>query len=183
LAGKQADEFLGIDLPDLVGPTGPGRVESGSAAFGGRAEPRLPEPALERARRGERRGGAAPAEEDTDEARTPGRVFSAEGEGTVVQWLGVVASWGVAVAVGRVEHGVGLVPPAAQQLADGAWGQAEGLGDGGGGLAAALAAQDGLAERQRSRCWHERSSRWGKKPGCGRQLSTWHPNGKTSCRI
>jgi hypothetical protein len=142
-----------------MGSLGPGRVERGAAAFGRRAEASLTEPALESALRGYLGGGQLLAQQDADEARPPGRVLPAEGEGAVVQLLGVGAARGVAVAVGRVEHGVGVLPPAAQQLADGALGQAEGLGDRGGRLAAAVAPQEGLTERQGSRCWHEESSR------------------------
>ena len=100
-----------------------------------------------------------PPEQDTDQAGPPGGVLAAERDGLVIQLLGSVGAGAGAVVVSRSQHGCRLLPPAAQQLADGARRQAEGLGDEGGRLATAVAAQDGLAHGQWNRCWHGKSSR------------------------
>jgi hypothetical protein len=123
------------------------------------------------------------AQKDADEAGSPGRVLPAEGESPVVQVLGVRGARALVMPVGRDERRGGVRLPAAQELADGAGAQAQGLRDGGGGFAAAVAPLDRLTQRQGSRCWHEKSSRWEKKPGRDRQHIAFPGDGKTRCRI
>jgi hypothetical protein len=152
-------------------------------AFGGWAEARLMEPALQSPLRGQRRGGVLLLQDDADEAGPPRRVVLAQGQRLVVEVLGGRAARARLVVVPGSEFRVGVLLPAVQQLADRAGAQAEGLGDGRGGFAAAVALQDGLSERERSRCWHAKSSRWEKKPGSPSQPSSCAWGGKTRCRI
>jgi hypothetical protein len=191
LARLQADEFFGIDLPDVVGPPGPVAVGGGAAALGSGAEAGLAEPALHGALRGQPGLGVSLAEDDADEASPPGGVGAAQRQGLLVELLGGSGAGPAVVTVGGGQGRVPVLTEAAHELPDGAWGQAEGLGDGGGGLAAVVASQDGLAEGDGSRCWHGKSSRGGTKPGCGRQhiasAGAAKPkvafNGKTQGRI
>jgi len=149
-----------------VGLAGAGRVGGGAAAFRCRAEAGLSEPALQGAFAGQLGRGVVPGEEDADETGAPSRVFPAQGEGVVAQLLDAGGARVGAAVVGRRERGVSLEAPAAQELADGTRHEAEGLGNGGDGLAALVAPQDGLPEREGSRCWHGESSR-GVQEGCG----------------
>ena len=98
------------------------------------------------------------AQEDADESGAPGGVLAAEGEGVVMQRLGGRSAGALAVAVGGGENRIGVKLPAVQELADGAWGQAEGVGDSEDGLTALVASKDGLTEGEGSRCWHGKSS-------------------------
>jgi hypothetical protein len=67
-------------------------------------------------------------------------MLPAQGQGLIVQLLGACGAGAVAVAVGWGEHGIGLLAPAPQELADRTPAQAERLRDGGGSLATPVAA-------------------------------------------
>jgi hypothetical protein len=96
-----------------------------------------------------------------------------------VQLLSVRGARALVMAVARDERRGGVLLPAAQELADGAGAQAKRPRDGGGGFAAAVAQLDRLTQRQGSRCWHKKSSRWEKKLGRDRQHIAFPWDGKT----
>jgi hypothetical protein len=97
----QADELLGIDLPDVVRLAGAADVGRGAATLGGRAQAGRAEPALERALGRQRHRRSRATQENADEASPPGRVLAAQGHGLVVQLLGGVGAGAAAAAVGR----------------------------------------------------------------------------------
>ena len=105
------------------------------------------EPALQGSLRGHRRGGVLLPQDDADEAGPPCRVLLAQGQRLVVEVLGARGARALVVVVPGSEWRVGVPLPAAQQLANGAGVQTEGLRDGHRGFAAAVALQDGLSER------------------------------------
>jgi hypothetical protein len=147
----------GIDLPDLMGQAGPAEVGGGAAAGGGGTQARLAEPALEGALARDGGAGVVAAEQDAEQAGPPPGVVAAQGEGLLPEGLGGGARGGA----GAVRGGHRLravVLEAAQEVADGARGQAEGAGDGGRGLALLKALPEGTAERRGHRRRHGKTS-------------------------
>jgi hypothetical protein len=111
LAGAQANEFFGIDLPDCVGPTRPCRIAGRAAALRGGTQTRLVEPALQRPLGGQRCREGLPGQVNANETGAPGRVLLAEGERLIVKELICRAAWPVARGVGGGELRVGLLTP------------------------------------------------------------------------
>src|SRR5262245_13277014 len=85
LARLEADQFGGIDLPDVMGPGRPLGAAGGPAAGGSGAEARLPEPALEGALAGDGGARVAALEHDAEQAGSPARVRAAQVEDVVPQ--------------------------------------------------------------------------------------------------
>jgi hypothetical protein len=95
---------------------------------------------------------------DAQQSGSPGGVVTARAEDLLAPGL---AGWGrgrCCVAVGG-EDGVGALRlQAVEQLADGAEGEVQGVGNGGGGLALLEALPEGAAEGHRHRGRHEKTS-------------------------
>jgi hypothetical protein len=142
-----------------VGLTRPGWVEGGAAALGGGAEAGLVEPALQGAFGGNAGAGEVLAQQDAEVAGPPGRVLPPPGQRLVVQLLRGLRAGTVLVAVGRGKYRVGVRAEAVQEWADRAQREAEGLGNGGGRLAAPVTTQERLPQRQGSGCGQRKSSR------------------------
>src|SRR6516165_1537666 len=85
-AALQGDALAGVHLPDLVGAHGSGRLGGGGPPpFGGRPQPGLMEPALERPLGRQVGPGVVVPQQDADQPPTPGGVGAAEGQGLFPQ--------------------------------------------------------------------------------------------------
>jgi hypothetical protein len=130
----QGDPFRGINLPDLVGRGGPRRLRAWSPGWRGRRQPRVVEPAAQRARAGP--GGLGPAlvEGYPDQDGSPRRMLASQGQRGLADpvRIGMGQRSGRAI-IGR--HAVGTaVTEALLQVSHGAGGQAEGGREAGGRL-------------------------------------------------
>jgi hypothetical protein len=141
-----------------VGVAGAGRLCLGPAPGGGGPQSGFRQPALEGPFTRQRPAGLVFLEQDPDQPGPPGRMVASQGQDRGAQ--GVGAGGASAATVGRVGGECRRAPggAAAEQVADGADGQAQSLGDDRSGLAEAVALPKGLAYGKRSRRWHRRSS-------------------------
>jgi hypothetical protein len=148
LAVAQADALGGIGLPNRVGLRGTTAAMLGgrSPPAGGAAQAGRAKPALQRAPGRHGAPAVAPAQEDADEAGAPGGVLAAEFKRRAAHGRvgGVRGHSGTAVGGGQRVVTVGA--EAAQQAAGGAEFEAEGMRDGGSGLALAVALPEGATE-------------------------------------
>src|SRR5262249_31752613 len=143
---READARGGVHLPDVVGLGGAGDSAGGAAAAGRRGPVAAAQPAAHGALAGDGGRRALAAQQEPEPAGAPGGVRAAPLACPVAQrgGLGAQRRAGVRVAWG---HGLGAVPlPTAEEVTDGARGEAEGGGAGGGRLAALVAPPDGAAD-------------------------------------
>jgi hypothetical protein len=99
---------------------------------------------------------------DADVAGAPAGVLLTEGPGQVVGLVRVWAASGTG-SVGGLEV-VGLAAKALQEVAHGAFGQVQGVGNGGRVLPLLGVVKDETAEREGEWCWHENPRK--RRSGC-----------------
>jgi hypothetical protein len=155
LAAGQADQLGGVHLPDVVRVRGAAALGAG-AALGGGVQSGLSEPALQGTDAGQGRGGEVVAEQDADQGGAPGGVVATHLQGGLMQRRGGSARLGPRVGGREVVRRP--LTEAAQEAADGACGEAEFGGDGGGVLALVPAPAEGAAQRGGDGTRHGRSS-------------------------
>jgi hypothetical protein len=156
LAAGQADQLGGVHLPDVVRVQGAATLGAGAASPGGGVQSGAGEPALQGADAGQGSLGEVVAEQDADQGGPPGGVVAAHLHDGFLQ--GGEGPNRVGPRVGGREVVRGLLAEAPQEAADGALGEPERGGDGGGVLALLPAEAQGAAQRGGDETRHGRSS-------------------------
>jgi hypothetical protein len=128
-----------------MGPLSTPGVGGGPPSRRSGGKPGLKEPALERAFGGQRVIRKSAAQHHADQARSPCGMLAAKPYGGLHDRHRRLRCRGPATVIGGDQGGLAFLTEPANQAADGARGEAEGLSDGGAILAVLRAAPDGLA--------------------------------------